>query len=88
MRKIKLSGREAAVVRCIDDTSNTPGHEIRERTHMEIEDLVDIVNAMLEAGFHGDTPAASERVVAEKFDATLFEINPAYAQDLRIATRR
>lgn len=87
MRKIKLSGREAAVVRCIDFTSNTPGLEIRERTHMEIEDLVDIVNGLLDAGFMETFPS-SERVVAEKFDTTLFEINPAYAQDLRVATRR
>ena len=87
MRKIKLSGREAAVVRCIDYTSNTPGLEIRERTHMELEDLVDIVNGLLDAGFMETTPP-TERVAAEKFDTTLFEINPAYSQELRVATRR
>jgi len=87
MRKIKLSGRETAVVRCIDYTSNTAGLEIRERTHMELEDLVDIANGLMDAGFLETTPP-SERVAADKFDTTLFEINPAYAQDLRIATRR
>jgi hypothetical protein len=87
MRKIKLSGREAAVVRCIDYTANTPGLEIRERTHIDLEDLVDIVNGMLDAGFMETFPP-SDRVVAEKFDETLFEINPAYTQELRIATRR
>ena len=87
MRKIKLSGREAAVVRCIDDTANTPGLEIRERTHMDVEDLVDIVNGLLDAGFM-ETHPPSERVEAAKFDTTMFEINPAYAQDLRVATRR
>jgi hypothetical protein len=87
MRKIKLSGREAAVVRCIDYTSNTPGLEVRERTHMEIEDLVDIVNGLLDAGFMETLPP-SDRVSAEKFDATLFEINPAYVQELRVAIRR
>jgi hypothetical protein len=87
MRKIKLSGREAAVVRCIDYTANTPGLEIRERTHMELEDLVDVMNGLLDAGFM-ETHPASDRVVAEKFDATMFEINPAYSQDLRAAVRR
>lgn len=87
MRKIKLSGREAAVVRCIDYTSHTPGLEIRERTHIDIEDLVDIVNGLLDAGFMETNPP-SERVAVEKFDATLFEINPAYTHELRIATRR
>lgn len=87
MRKIKLSGREAAVVRCIDYTSSTPGLEIRERTHMEVEDLVDIVNGLLDAGFM-ETHPVSDRVSAEEFDKVLFEINPAYAQDLRTATRR
>jgi hypothetical protein len=87
MRKIKLSGREVAVVRCIDDTSSTPGLEIRERTHMDVEDLVDIVNGLLDAGFVETLPM-SERVSAEQFDATMFEINPAYAHELRVATKR
>jgi DNA-binding MarR family transcriptional regulator len=87
MRKIKLSGREVAVVQCIDDTSSTPGLEIRERTHMDIEDLVEIANSLLDAGFVETLPP-SDRVTAEKFDATLFEINPAYTHELRVATRR
>ena len=87
MRKIKLSGREAAVVRSIDYTSNTPGHEIRERTHMEVEDLVDVVNGLMDAGFV-ETHPPSERVALDAFDATLFEVNPSYAQELRVATRR
>ncbi|MGB8352385.1 MAG: hypothetical protein WCD79_00700 [Chthoniobacteraceae bacterium] len=87
MRKIKLSGREAAVVRSIDYTANTPGHEIRERTHMELEDLVDVLNGLMDAGFV-ETHPPSERVAAVAFDQTLFEINPAYAQELRVSTRR
>jgi len=87
MRKIKLSGREAAVIRSIDTTSSTPGHEIRERTHMDIEDLVDVVNGLMDAGFVETIPS-SERVAAEAFDATMFEVNPAYTHDLRVATRR
>jgi hypothetical protein len=87
MRKIKLSGREAAVVRCIDPTAQTPGLEIRERTHMDLEDLVDIVNGLLDAGF-AETHPPSDRVAVEKFDTTLFEINPAYSQELRAATKR
>ncbi|HWB59734.1 MAG TPA: hypothetical protein VG733_09585 [Chthoniobacteraceae bacterium] len=87
MRKIKLSGREAAVVRCIDFTSSTPGLEIRDRTHMDTEDLVDILNGLLDAGFV-ETHPISDKVAPEKFDETLFEVNPAYVQELRVATRR
>ena len=87
MRKIKLSGREAAVVRSIDYTANTPGLEIRERTHMELEDLVDVINGLMDAGFV-ETHPPSERVAMEAFDATMFEVNPAYSQELRVATRR
>ena len=87
MRKIKLSGREAAFIRCIDYTSSTSGLEIRERTHMETEDLVDTANGLLDAGFM-ETAPPSERVEAEKFDETMFEVNPAYSQELRTATRR
>ncbi len=54
---------------------------------MDVEDLVDIVNGMIEAGFMETLPPV-ERVPAAKFDTTLFEINPAYAQDLRAAVRR
>ena len=87
MRKIKLSGREAAVVRCIDYTANTPGLEIRERTLIDVEDLVDVANGLLDAGFM-ETHPPSDRVTIEKFDETLFEINPAYSQELRAAIRR
>jgi hypothetical protein len=87
MRKIKLSGRESSFVRCIDYTSHTSGGEIRERTHMELEDLVDVANGLMDAGFV-ETQPASERVEAVAFDATLFEVNPAYAHELRLATRR
>jgi hypothetical protein len=87
MRKIKLSGREASFVRCIDYTANTPGSEIRERTHIDLEDIVDIANGLMDAGFV-ETHPPSERVDAGAFDATLFEVNPAYAHELLAATRR
>lgn len=87
MRKIKLSGREAAVIRCIDPTSSTPGLEIRERTHIDAEDLVDVVNGLLDAGFMETVPS-SERVDLAHFDTTIFEVNPAYTHELRAATRR
>jgi DNA-binding MarR family transcriptional regulator len=87
MRKIKLSGREGAVIRSIDYTSSTPGHEIRERTHMEVSDLVDVLNGLMDAGFVETIPS-SERVEEAAFDNTIFEVNPSYTQELRIATRR
>jgi DNA-binding MarR family transcriptional regulator len=87
IRKIKLSGREAAVIRSIDFTSHTPGQEIRDRTQMDVEDLVDVVNGLMDAGFV-ETHPSSESVALEAFVTTMFEVNPAYVHDLRAATRR
>lgn len=87
MRRIKLSGREIAVIRTAEYESSIAGKDIRERTHMELEDIVDVVNGLLDAGFM-ETHPPSEHVARETFDTTMFEVNPAYIQELRAATRR
>lgn len=87
MRKIKLSGREASVLRSIDFSTGTLGAEIHERTRIATEDLIDIVNGLLDAGFAQSEPAL-DRVVAEAFNTTLFEVNSSYALDLREAIKR
>lgn len=88
MRKIKLSGRETAVVRSIDYAEGTPGLEIKQRTHIELEDLVDVINGLMDAGFVETIPPSLDHVTTGTFDSTVFEINPSYTLDLRAAMRR
>lgn len=88
MRKIKLSGREATVIRAIDSVEGTPGLEIRQRAQMELQDAVDVINGLMDAGFVETIPPAVVHVKAETFDRMVFDVNPSYVLDLRVATRR
>lgn len=87
MKHIKLSGREQAVLRAIDYTSGSTGDEIREITHIEGEDLADILNGLCDAGYVEVFPYA-EHVTFLSYAASRFEINPSYALDLKEALRR
>ena len=51
MRNIKLTGREACVVRAIGFSEGILGAEILDATHMEPEDVTDTLNSLLSAGF-------------------------------------
>ena len=51
MRDIKLSGREAAVVRAIGFAESMLGAEILDSTRMEPEDVGDTLNGLIAAGF-------------------------------------
>ncbi|PZR77095.1 MAG: hypothetical protein DLM73_00470 [Chthoniobacterales bacterium] len=87
MRHIKLSGREATVVRAIGFTEAMMGAEIQDCTHMEIEDVTDILNSLMSAGFIETVPFHEEVQLAE-MPVTAFEINPAYIHELRQALYR
>jgi DNA-binding MarR family transcriptional regulator len=87
MRKIKLSGREMSVIRSIDLAEGTSGADIQERTQIPPEDLVDVMNGLLDAGFLETIPP-SEKVEPGKLAETIFETNPAYSTELRKVTRR
>ncbi len=84
MRELKFSGRERAVIRAIDFTTGTLGEEIFTHTKIELEDLVDILNGLISSGYAEAVPYA-ESTSLETFQATLFEINPSYALDIRAA---
>jgi hypothetical protein len=86
-KPIKLTGREAAIVRAIGFGLGVPGEELRERLQMAADDVVDVLNAMLEAGFI-ESASMKERVSIEDFGAEEFEVNPSYAADLKTAIRR
>jgi hypothetical protein len=84
MRKIKLSGRERAVIKAIDFANGSTGEAIQEHTRIEAEDVVDILNALLGAGYAEVVPYV-ESTTVETFRTALFEVNPSYALDLREA---
>jgi hypothetical protein len=87
MRHIKLSGREATVVRAIGFTEAMMGAEIQDSTHMAIEDVTDTLNSLMSAGFIETIPYYDEVQLAE-VPVTAFELNPAYAHDLKQALYR
>lgn len=87
MRDIRLSGREAAVVRAIGFAESMVGAEILDSTHMEAEDVSDTLNGLIAAGFIETIPYAEQIDMAE-MPATSFEVNPAYVHELRAAVAR
>lgn len=87
MRNIKLSGREASVVRAIGFTESALGAELQDKTHMEPEDVTDTINSLLAAGFIESVPYSDQVQLAE-MPVTSFEVNPAYVHDLRQALSR
>lgn len=84
MRQIKLTGREATIVRAIGFTDTTLGAEIQDMTKMEMEDVTDTVNGLIAAGFVESIPYTEEVPMSEVM-ATAFELNPAYSHELRRA---
>lgn len=84
MREIRLSGREAAVVRAIGFAEPMVGAEILDVTRMEAEDVSDTLNGLISAGYVEPIPYCEQIDLAE-MAATSFEVNPAYSQGLRSA---
>lgn len=87
MRHIKLSGREATVVRAIGFTEPMMGAELQDTTHMAGDDVTDTLNSLMSAGFVESVPYYEEVQLAE-MPVTAFELNPAYAQELKQALYR
>ncbi len=87
MRHIKLTGREASIVRTIGFTESMTGGEIIEQTHMQPEDVTDTLNSLISAGFAESDPYREE-VGIEEMPSTKFEMNPAYVSELKGALQR
>lgn len=87
MRQIKLTGREATIVRAIGFTQSMLGTEIQDHARMESEDLTDTLNSLLAAGFVQSIPYAEQIELAE-MPVTSFEVNPAYVHEIRLAIAR
>jgi hypothetical protein len=84
MRTIKLSGREACVVRAIGFTNSMLGAEIQDYVRMESDDVTDALNSLMAAGFVESIPYAEQIDLAE-MPVTAFEVNPAYSHELKRA---
>jgi len=87
MRNIKLTGREASVVRAIGFTESMLGAEIQDYVRMEIDDVTDTLNSLMSAGFVESIPYYEEVQLAE-MPVTAFELNPAYVHQLKEALIR
>jgi hypothetical protein len=87
MRSIKLTGREATVVRAIGFTESMLGAEIQDLTHMELEDVTDTLNGLMAAGFVESVPFCEQVQLAE-MPVTAFELNPSFVHDLKHAIQR
>jgi hypothetical protein len=87
MRCIKLTGREATIVRAIGFTESMLGAEIQDSTRMEMEDVTDILNGLMSAGFVESIPYYEEVQLAE-MPVTAFELNPSYVHELKEAIQR
>ncbi len=93
MKELRFNSRERAVIRCIDETSGTLGEEILEQAHMEDIDLLDVLQGLINTGVleayapNEDLPLMSDVPLAA-LRTTRFEMNPAFAQEVRQAMRR
>jgi len=87
MRQVKLTGREASVVRAIGFTESMLGAEIQDYVRMESEDVTDTLNSLMSAGFVESIPY-TEQVQLAEMPVTAFELNPAYSHELKRALNR
>lgn len=87
MRQIKLTGREVSIVRAIGFTESMLGTEIQDMSRLEAEDMTDTLNGLMAAGFVQCIPFRDQVELAE-VPVTSFEVNPAYAHELREAVIR
>ena len=87
MRTIKLTGREATVVRAIGFAESMLGAELQDYTRMEPEDMTDTLNSLMSAGFVESVPYREEVEMAE-MPVTAFEVNAAYVHELKQALIR
>ena len=87
MRKIKLTGREATVVRALGFSEAKLGSELLDFTRMESDDMTDTLNGLISVGFLECVPLVEQIGMAE-MPATSFEINPSYSHELKSALIR
>ena len=87
MRKIKLSGRERAVLKALGFAEAVTGGQVLEHTQLQPEDLTDTLNALLAAGYVESKPYR-EQVSKDEMPAVEFEVNPGYIHELKSTMQR
>ncbi len=87
MRRIKLTGREATLIRAIGFTEAKLGSEIMDYTRMDPEDITDTLNGLMSVGLLETVPYVEQVGMAE-MPVTAFEMNPAYVHELKGALVR
>ena len=87
MRRIKLSGRERAVLKALGFAEAILGEQIGEYTQIQPDDLTDVLNALLAAGYVESNPYR-EQVTSAEMPTVEFEVNPAYAHELKSSMQR
>ena len=86
-RIIRLNGREAAVLRAIGFGLGVSGKDLQERLQMAHDDLADVLNTLLDIGYV-ETASMREKIPGAEYLEEMFEMNPSYVGDLKIALRR
>ena len=84
MKQIRLSGREASVIRSLGFALGINGVELQENTRIAAEDLVDVLNGLMEVGYVECVPFAEQTTVAA-LTTTEYEVNSAYSHELKTA---
>ena len=84
MKKIRLSGREVAVVRALGFGLPLSGGEVLEHTRLQPEDLVDVLNGLMDVGYIEMTPHG-EHTNVEGLPAAQFEVNSSYTHEIKVA---
>jgi hypothetical protein len=87
MRRIKLSGRERAVMKAVGFADAIPGAQIREHTQIPPDDLTDILNGLIGAGYVESRPYR-EQITSADLAALEFEVNPSYVHELKESMQR
>ena len=87
MRRIKLSGRELAVLKALGFATAVPGLDILDHTQMQADDATDVLNALLAAGYVESKPYR-EQVTPTEMVTIEFEVNPGYVHELKAAMAR
>jgi len=82
MRRIKLSGRERAVLKAVGFAEAIPGEEIQDHTQIPVDDLTDVLNGLLAAGFVESRPFR-EQITSDEMPTLEFEVNPSYVHELK-----
>ena len=84
MKQIRLSGREATVIRSLGFGLGMNGTELLEHARLEAQDLVDVLNGLMEVGYVECTPFAEQTNVVA-LPKCEYEVNSAYAHELKSA---